>query len=121
MKIITLKAFCRHWTDQLKRIINKKNATWTLFLLAFADASLVPTPVTTVFIIMISLNRRRLIEYVAFGTAGILLGGIIAYVIGRLLWLDNDNDYSELAQFVFRNIPGIKISSDECYLCWFQY
>jgi len=109
--IITHNSLTRSTKGHLKKLINKKITSWILFLMAVGDASLLPTPVTTFFLITISTNRKKSIEYIIMVTSGILIGGIIAYFSGRFFWFDQNNDFSEIARFLLRNIPGFNITS----------
>ncbi len=77
-----------------------------LFILALADASFFPVPVTTYFLAVVVLNREMTFRYVLFVVLGTLTGAFTGYLIGDLLWIRDDGDFTKLSTFIFNNIPG---------------
>jgi membrane protein YqaA with SNARE-associated domain len=86
-----------------------KWGAWVLFFFAFADASLVPMPVTTCFLVLTLLNTRNTFKYVFLVTFGMLTGAIAGYSIGHFAWLDQEGKFTGFSQFLFDNIPGFSI------------
>jgi membrane protein YqaA with SNARE-associated domain len=80
-------------------------------MLAIFDSSFLPTPITTLFLILISVNPQRSVEYLTKVIAGLAIGGTIAYLTGKLLWFERNGIFSEFALFVLENIPGFTESS----------
>jgi len=99
----------KNWLNDLN---NSRKIVWILFFLAFADASFLPTPVTTLFLFIVSLNPKKSIEYIVFAISGIVFGGISSYLAGQILRLDNSGNYSEFALFLLNIIPGFIMNSD---------
>ena len=64
----------KNWYNKLHNWLTKiaetKWAPGVLFLTAFADASFLPLPSTTVFVIILLLNTERVFRYVVFVTFG---------------------------------------------------
>jgi len=52
------------------------------------------------------LNITKAYKYALFGTMGTLTGAIAGYAIGHFVWLDAHGEFTNLAKFVFENIPG---------------
>lgn len=80
-----------------------------LFFFAFTDASLLPMPVTTCFLVLALLNNRNTIKYIFLVTFGILTGAIAGYSIGHFAWLDPEGKFTGFSQFLFDNFPGFSI------------
>jgi membrane protein YqaA with SNARE-associated domain len=90
----------------LANLAGTKWGTWALFICAFADASFLPMPVTTFFLILLVLNTRMTFKYVGLAVAGTLAGAMTGYSIGHFLWLKPDGEFTAAVQFIFNHIPG---------------
>ena len=80
----------RSWHRRLYRWIlswaDHPQATWFLFLLAFAESSFFPVP-PDVLLIALCLGRpRRSLVFAAVCTAGSVIGGVFGYWIGSALF-----------------------------------
>ena len=91
------------------KLANTKQGTITLFILAFADASFLPLPITTLFLVLALLNTSKAYKYALFNTLGTLAGALAGYVIGHLAWNNVNGEFTGLAQFLFNNIPGFSM------------
>jgi len=67
----------------VKRIIglSLKRGAWPLFICAFADASLIPCPVTTIFLILIFSNSLKVLKYTSFVILGTFAGSLAGYFL----------------------------------------
>ena len=83
--------------------------TFALFICAFADASFLPLPVTTFFLILILLNTRMIFKYIFFVVLGTLTGALAGYSAGHFAWLKPDGNFTGVVQFLFNNIPGFSV------------
>jgi membrane protein YqaA with SNARE-associated domain len=97
--IKTLHVWSLHWATT-------KWGSWALFICAFADASFLPLPTPMFFLTLTLLNITNAYRYALFGTAGLLFGAIAGYSVGHFAWLDMNGDFTVLAQFMFKHIPG---------------
>jgi membrane protein YqaA with SNARE-associated domain len=97
--------------NRIYDISDHKYASWILFILAIGDSSFLPTPITTLFLILISVNPQKSSEYIIKLTAGLAIGGTIAYLTGKMLWFDTNGNFTEFALFVLGNIPGFTENS----------
>jgi membrane protein YqaA with SNARE-associated domain len=96
-------------SNLLHRISESENSKLYLFILfisAIADASLLPFPVTTLFLFLIFLNSKMIHKYVFFVVLGTLIGAIAGFLIGHFAWLKPDGEFTGAVQFLFNNIPG---------------
>jgi membrane protein YqaA with SNARE-associated domain len=104
----------RDWFKKVNNWItylaNTKWGTFTLFICAFADASFLPLPVTTFFLVLILLNRRKLYKYILFVVLGTVTGALAGYTIGHYAWVKPDGEYTGVVQFLFNNIPGFSLA-----------
>jgi membrane protein YqaA with SNARE-associated domain len=96
------------WTMQWAKT---KWGPWVLFLFAFADASILPTPATTFFLILVSLNSQKALKYISAVTLGTLSGAFAGYIIGHIAGFSPNSEHSGLVQFFMNNIPGLSESS----------
>jgi membrane protein YqaA with SNARE-associated domain len=85
---------------------NTRWGAWAIFICAFADASFLPLP-TIMFVLGLTLlNITKAYKYALSGTLGTLAGAVAGYSIGHFAWLNANGEFTELAQFIFTNIPG---------------
>jgi membrane protein YqaA with SNARE-associated domain len=79
---------------------------WTLFIMAFVDASFLPLPVTTFFIFLVLMYNGRAMQYTVSITIGTILGALMGYSIGHFAILNAHGGTSGLLHFLFNHIPG---------------
>lgn len=76
----------KQWLNSLYRcslkVANTKQGSIALFILAFADASFLPLPTTTLFLVLSLLNTSKAYKYALFNTLGTLAGALAGYAIG---------------------------------------
>ena len=105
-----------NWVNSLNTRISKiaetKWGTMALFLCAFADAFLLPIPVTTIFLILLLLNTVKAWKYVVAITLGTLTGAFAGYLLGHFAWLKPNGEATVVAQFLYDHVPGF---SQEIY------
>jgi membrane protein YqaA with SNARE-associated domain len=79
----------------------RPNARWALAAVSFAESSFFPIPPDVLLIPMVLANRQKAFQLAAICTAGSVLGGILGYAIGALLydtvgaWLINLYGYAD--------------------------
>jgi membrane protein YqaA with SNARE-associated domain len=94
----------------------ERKAGWrmvALFLAATLDASFLPFPVTTMFVILTLSRPSNTATFAVIAVLGTLTGAAAGYLAGRYLWIDNTGDFSRFAAFCFRSIPGFSAESYE--------
>jgi membrane protein YqaA with SNARE-associated domain len=79
---------------------------WTLFFASMADASFIPLPAQTFFLVLAIMYPEKSLRYIAVATAGTMAGALIGYSAGRLVFLAPDGSFSCIAHFIFNNVPG---------------
>jgi membrane protein YqaA with SNARE-associated domain len=90
-------------------ILNKANIRWTswvMFSFAFVDASFLPLPVTTTFLLLILLDNTRTVRYLIYTILGTFVGAVTGYLIGHFVLLNAHGVSSGFLQFLFNNLPG---------------
>jgi membrane protein YqaA with SNARE-associated domain len=106
----------KNWFEKLHAWISNlattKWGSFALFICAFADASFLPLPVTTFFILLILLNTRKIFKHLFFVIVGTFTGALAGYTIGHFAWFGANGEFSGVVQFLFNNIPGF---SQEIY------
>jgi membrane protein YqaA with SNARE-associated domain len=98
--------YLRIWT---LKTANTKQGALTLFILAFADASFLPLPITSIFIVLALFNTDKAYKYALFNTLGTLAGALAGYATGHLAWINVNGEFTVLAQFLFNHIPGFSL------------
>ncbi len=88
------------------QMASTKWGIWVLFICAFADASFLPLPVTTIFLILALLNVKKTFKYALFVVLGTVAGASAGYLIGHYAWLRPNGQFTGFVQFLFNNIPG---------------
>jgi membrane protein YqaA with SNARE-associated domain len=96
----------------IKQVINSKWGPWVFFLCAFADASFLPLPTSTFFILLIILYSEKASEYIISGTLGISSGALLTYFVGYFVWFGPNGEFTGLSQFLFNHVPGF---SEDAY------
>jgi membrane protein YqaA with SNARE-associated domain len=94
------------------QLASTKWGIWVLFICAFADASFLPLPVTTIFLILALLNVKKTFKYALFVVLGTVAGASAGYLIGHYAWLKPNGQFTGLVQFLFNNVPGF---SEDAY------
>ena len=72
-----------HWTLSLAE---SPRATWALALIAFAESSFFPVPPDVILIPMSLAKPEKALRYAAICTVASVLGGMLGYAIGALLY-----------------------------------
>ncbi len=77
-----------------------------LFVLAFAESSFFPIPPDVLLIALCLGAVTRSFRYVWICTLGSVLGALAGYAIGFFLWQTPGGEFTAVADFFFRVIPG---------------
>ena len=72
-----------HWTLSLAE---SPHATWALAIVAFAESSFFPIPPDVILVPMALAKPRHALFYAAICTVASVLGGILGYAIGSILF-----------------------------------
>ena len=92
-----------HW------ILSWADSRWgatALFILAFAESSFFPIPPDVLLIALCLGCTTKAFRYALICTAGSVLGALAGYAIGHFLWLTPSGEFTAVADFFFRIIPG---------------
>ena len=98
---------------------NSKYGVVALALMAVAEASFFPIPPDVLLIALCLGSQSKSFKYALICSAGSILGAIIGYGIGSLLWWSSPSEFTGLANFFFNIIPGF--STDVFYSIKDQY
>lgn len=77
-----------------------------LFILAFAESSFFPIPPDALLIALALGVRKKSFYFAALCTSASVLGALLGYSIGHFVWWADLNEFSDVANFFFANIPG---------------
>lgn len=105
-----------HTQKLIRRLdnISRQNPVWVAWILAagaFADASVWPFPIATLFTMTLIIYPEKAGRLVFTCTAGTVMGAIAGYLAGRYLWTLPGGEYTKLALFAFRHISGFTEST----------
>jgi len=103
--------------NQIKNIYNwvldlaeKPNGNISLSILSFSEASFFPIPPDVLLIPLCLGNRRKAFVFAFLCSLFSILGAILGYYIGKLLWWDIPGvEYSFIANTFIQYVPGITI------------
>lgn len=84
----------------------KDSSLYALSILAFAESSFFPVPVDVLLIPLVLGNRKKWFKLFMLTTIFSVLGGMFGYLIGFKLWWTLDGNFTSIAEFFFRIIPG---------------
>ena len=94
--------------DWVLNLAEKPNGNISLSILAFSEASFFPIPPDVLLIPLCLGNRRKAFLFAFSCSLFSILGAILGYYIGKLLWWDIPGlEYSYLANTFFKYVPGI--------------
>jgi membrane protein YqaA with SNARE-associated domain len=82
----------RRFYDWLLLQAGKKNATWVMAGISFAESSFFPLPPDLLMIPMILANRRRAFWYATVATVSSVVGAYLGYAIGYYLFASVGED-----------------------------
>jgi len=108
-----MKNWFRNFNIYMSQLTGSKWGNLILFISAFADASILPLPVTTYFLILIFLNTRMIYKNILLVVGGTVAGAVAGYSIGHFAWIKPDGDFTTFVQFLFKNIPGLSVIAYE--------
>ncbi len=77
-----------------------------LFVFAFAESSFFPIPPDVLLIALCLGATSRSFRYALTCTTASVLGAMLGYCIGYFLWQNAAGDFTQVADFFFRVIPG---------------
>lgn len=77
-----------------------------LFILAFAESSFFPIPPDALLIALALGVRKKSFYFAGLCTLASVLGALLGYGIGHFVWYSSVNEFSDVANFFFANIPG---------------
>ena len=100
--------FIRKIYDWVINLSKKPNGSRSLALISFSEASFFPIPPDILLIPLCLGNRKKSLKFALICSVSSILGAILGYYIGKLLWWDIPGvQYSNLANLFFEYVPGI--------------
>lgn len=69
-----------------QRNVHRPQAAWVLGLVAFAESSFFPIPADVLLIPLVLLNKKKWLYFGLVATVASVLGGVVGYLIGWLLF-----------------------------------
>lgn len=81
-----------------------------LFVLAFAESSFFPIPPDVLLIALCLGATTRSFRYALICTVASVLGAMAGYAIGFFLWQNSAGEFTAIADFFFRVIPGFDLT-----------
>jgi len=101
-------SFIKRIYDWVINLSKKPNGSRSLALISFSEASFFPIPPDVLLIPLCLGNRDKAYKFGLICSIFSILGAILGYYIGKLLWWDVSGvEYSGLANLFFEYVPGI--------------
>ncbi len=91
------------WVESLA---DKKYSLHALFGLSLLESFIFPIPADVLLIALCVGKPRRSFFFAAVCLAGSVLGGLVGYGIGYLMWYNSAGEFSQVANFFFSHVPG---------------
>ncbi len=91
------------------QFLNHQDVKWVmlaLFICSFADASFLPAPVLTLFILLVLTNKQNVDNYVILATLGTFSGAIAGYFLGYITSVNLSNGSGGFIQHLYTHVPG---------------
>ena len=108
--------------NRVLRFTDSRSVYWSLALLAFGDAFIIPLPVATLFITFVVIRPEKAIRYVTPVIVGMLTGAIAGYLVGYLTFRGPVNDPNLVLNRVASVIPCLTAENlkkvSDLYLEW---
>lgn len=79
-----------------------------LFILSFVESSFFPVPPDVLLIALALGARSKAFTFAANCSIASVLGAVLGYSIGHFLWWSDGGQFSGVAEFFFRNVPGFE-------------
>tara|TARA_Y100000817_G_scaffold75558_1_gene58124 strand:- start:1287 stop:1901 length:615 start_codon:yes stop_codon:yes gene_type:complete len=98
---------------------HSKYGVVALALMAVSEASFFPIPPDVLLIALCLGSQSKSLKYALICSVGSILGAVVGYGIGSILWWSSSNEFTGLANFFFSIIPGF--STDVFYSIKDQY
>ena len=90
-------------------VLGWANSRWgavALFVIAFVESSFFPVPPDILLIALCLGLPSRSFRYALTCTVGSVIGALFGYMIGYFLWQTSSGEFTGIAEFFFRIIPG---------------
>ncbi len=111
-KICQMKGIIRRIYTTGIKFADTKTGLWLIFIFGIADASILPFPVTTLFLGLCLIYPRNIFRYSLFLISGLVTGSLVVYLVGHYAWINPVSGFTGVAKFFMDHIPGF---SEESY------
>jgi membrane protein YqaA with SNARE-associated domain len=98
--------FVRRLYDWVLSWADTRYGGYALFILAFAESSFFPIPPDPLLIALVLGATTKAFKYAASATVASVAGAFLGYAIGFFIWWTPEGNFTPVADFFFRNVPG---------------
>lgn len=100
--------FIKNIYDWVLNLSTKPNSNYSISILSFSEAFFFPIPPDVLLIPLCLGNRKKAWNFALLCSIFSILGGMIGYYIGKVLWWNVPGvEYSYLANLFMEYIPGV--------------
>jgi membrane protein YqaA with SNARE-associated domain len=103
--------YLKHLSAWILNLAGSKWSGWVLAISSFTDASFLPLPTSTLFLLLVGQNPKKVKDYFFLATLGAITGALLAYFAGHFASYSPEGGYSGLVQFLFHHVPGFSVDS----------
>ena len=101
----------RNLYDWVLHFADTPNGAVALFVLAFAESSFFPVPPDALLIALVLGAQKKAFRFATICMLGSILGALGGYALGHYLWWTPSNEFTGIANFFFKNIPGFTVEA----------
>ena len=101
-------SFIKKIYDWVLNLSTKPNSNYSISILSFSEAFFFPIPPDVLLIPLCLGNRKKAWNFAILCSIFSILGGIVGYYVGKILWWNVPGiEYSYLANLFMEYIPGV--------------
>ena len=87
--------------DWVLSLANKTYGTIALFFISFFESILFSIPPDILLIPLLIGNRKKIYLFAFICSLGSILGGCVGYLIGQVIWWNQNGEFSQFALLFF--------------------
>ena len=106
-----MRKYFQNFNIWILNLADSKWSGWVLAATTILDASILPMPTSTLFLLLVGQNPRKVKDYFLLATLGTMTGALLAYFAGHFTSYSPEDGYSSLVQFLFYHLPGFSADS----------
>ena len=104
-----MRKYFKNFNDWILKLTDSKWSGWVLATSTILDASFLPLPTSTLFLLLVGQNPRKVKDFFLLATLGTMTGALLTYFAGHFASYSPEGGYSGIVQFLFHHVPGFSV------------